>query len=210
MIPVFLALLCSSNALQDIPVPVRSHDPWVFRSVLDSKPRMITFALSDVMYVAYDTSKCALYEAWQGSVHFQGAVYDKVHGPQPVIEGVEYTHGLDGDVWECWRGQEQVPIAVRWKGYWLHDQRCTMEYEVSLQGGTTVKLLETPEYVEPQLLFPEQQVQDWVLTPGDAGLLRSFLVEHQLHGALGRQAHQQRDPVLPAARSAVAEERLRA
>ncbi len=39
----------------------RPNDPWVFRSVLDKQPRMITFALNDKLWVSYSTDSCALY-----------------------------------------------------------------------------------------------------------------------------------------------------
>ena len=35
----------------------RPHDPWVFRSVLDSLPRSATAALHDNLYVAYHFSE---------------------------------------------------------------------------------------------------------------------------------------------------------
>ena len=41
----------------------RPNDPWVFRSVLDKQPRMITFALNDNLWVSYSTDSCSLYKA---------------------------------------------------------------------------------------------------------------------------------------------------
>ena len=61
----------------------RPQDPWVFRSVLDSIPRIATVGLHDDMWVAYNTANCSVYKAWKGSVNFDGAVYTTVHGPQP-------------------------------------------------------------------------------------------------------------------------------
>ena len=46
----------------------RPNSPWVFRSVLDQQPRMITFALDDHLWVAYSVDSCSLYKAWSGSV----------------------------------------------------------------------------------------------------------------------------------------------
>ena len=58
---------------------VRPNDPWVFRSVLDKQPRMVTFALNDKLWVSYSTDSCSLYKAWAGSVDFTGAVYNMRH-----------------------------------------------------------------------------------------------------------------------------------
>ncbi len=68
----------------------RPHDPWVFRSVLDWKPRVITLALHKDMWVAYSTENAALYKAWKGSVYFDGPVYTHAHGPQPISIGDAY------------------------------------------------------------------------------------------------------------------------
>ena len=50
----------------------RPMDPWVFRSVLDKKPRMVTAALDDNLFVAYDARACQIYKAWKGGVTFLG------------------------------------------------------------------------------------------------------------------------------------------
>ena len=71
----------------------RPRDIWVFRSVLDKRARMVTMALSDDLWVAYDATNCGLYKAWKGGVKFDGAVYTTSHGPQPTSEGAAYVVG---------------------------------------------------------------------------------------------------------------------
>ncbi|MFT5167349.1 MAG: cytochrome c, partial [Saprospiraceae bacterium] len=71
----------------------RPSNPWVFRSVLDIKPRMVTFALHDNLWAAYSTQTGALYKAWKGYVEFDGAVYTTAHGPQPTSVGDAYILG---------------------------------------------------------------------------------------------------------------------
>src|SRR5689334_22309546 len=97
----FLVLLAaattSCNSKKEIKHP---HDPWVFRSVLDSKARMVTAALHENLYVAYDAQKCQLYKAWKGGVIFDGAVYTTHHGPQPSTKGYAYFVDPEGqDFW---------------------------------------------------------------------------------------------------------------
>ena len=70
----------SNNALDE----ARANDPFVFRSVLDSMPRMVTIALHDNLWVAYHTGSCSMYKAWRDGVDLTGAVYDTQHGPQPM------------------------------------------------------------------------------------------------------------------------------
>ncbi|MBK9151214.1 MAG: DUF1080 domain-containing protein [Saprospiraceae bacterium] len=89
----------------------RPLDYWVFRSVLDLKPRMITLALSDKLWASYSTQTGALYKAWKGTVLFDGAVYTTAHGPQPITIGDAYienkidkpwtVNGADGKVKDC-------------------------------------------------------------------------------------------------------------
>ncbi|MDA9139561.1 hypothetical protein N9N42_01795 [Flavobacteriaceae bacterium] len=46
----------------------RPVDTWVFRSVLDKHPRMITVALHNDLWVAYDAQTAALYKKKHGKV----------------------------------------------------------------------------------------------------------------------------------------------
>jgi cytochrome c len=185
------ALVVALAAAQVPPARSRPRDPWVFRSVLDEKPRMVTFALNDEMWVAYDATTCALYKAWKGGVHCDGAVYTTVHGPQPTSEGTSYTDGTDGTdgsggsggpggtggaAWEVFVGDKLVDSKPRWKGYVFHDGRCTMNFELELPDGRRVGVLETPEFARPEDLFQDEEIESWVLKRGAPGLLRSFLV----------------------------------
>ncbi len=171
----FLSLFLALLATQIPPVPKRARDPWVFRSVLDQRPRMVTFALSDEMWAAYDATTCTLYKAWKGGVHFDGAVYTTVHGPQPTSEGVAYTHGVDGSAWEIFVNDKLVVSQPRWKGYVFHDGRCTMNYEFTLPDGRVIGMLETPEFATPDDLFDADTRDGWALRSGEPGLMRSFL-----------------------------------
>ena len=84
---VFLISCNSNDSESDIKRP---REVWVFRSVLDEKPRMATAALDDNLWVSYDTQTATLYKAWSGGVSFDGAVYTTNHGPQPTSTGYAY------------------------------------------------------------------------------------------------------------------------
>src|SRR5215210_5296463 len=68
----------------------RPKDPWAFRSVLDTKPRMLTLALDSECYVAYDLAHCMLYKAWKGGVMMEGAAYTNKKNVQPTTWGQSY------------------------------------------------------------------------------------------------------------------------
>ena len=62
----------------------RPLDNWVFRSVMDSIPRIVTTALHDDLWLSYSAEDGTVYKAWDGTVNFDGAVFTTAHGPQPT------------------------------------------------------------------------------------------------------------------------------
>ena len=162
----------------DVAPPIqvaRPRDPWVFRCVLDRKPRIVTLALSDEMWIAYDATTCGVYKAWKGGVNFDGPVYTTVHGPQPTSVGSSYTEGFEGDVWEANVAGKDVPVHAVWRGYLFNGDHVALQYELQLPGGKKVLVQESPEFVKPETLFDAARREELVLMEGHPGLLRSFL-----------------------------------
>ncbi len=94
-----LAVLISSCSGPS--APERPRDPWVFRSVLDERPRMITMALHKNMWSAYDTQKCGLYKAWQGMALYTPLSMD--HSPivlEPLSWSILLVHPFG--LWLNW------------------------------------------------------------------------------------------------------------
>jgi len=131
------------------------RDPWVFRSVLDGRARMLTAVLREDLWVGYDAGTCALYGAWSGGVAFEGAVYDTVHGPQPSVIGpflLSPDAGLAESAPAPWLGQrvaDGAPLAleVRYRGYRLdHSEAPGLEllWELTLPDGTRIEVRERP------------------------------------------------------------------
>ncbi len=155
--------------------PQRPRDPWVFRSVLDKRARMLTIALASEMWIAYDASGCNLYKAWQGGVHFDGAVYTTVHGPQPTSEGLAYLEGLEGAAWSLTaKDGKSVDVRARWRGYLLAKGQVHLQYDLVLPDGALVRIEETPEFVRPEKLFEDPTSQAPWLSKGLVGLRRTF------------------------------------
>jgi cytochrome c len=61
----------------------RPREAWVLRSVLDSKPRILSIALHNNLWLAYNTKTASLYKAWSGKINFNGPVYTSSHGHNP-------------------------------------------------------------------------------------------------------------------------------
>ncbi|MCY7330373.1 MAG: hypothetical protein LH618_17615 [Saprospiraceae bacterium] len=127
----------------------RPNSPWVFRSVLDQQPRMITFALNDHLWVAYSIDSCSLYKAWSGSVAFDGAVYNMRHGPQPTSVGNGWFENKYRQPWSVTlNGQTQQP-RPDYKGHrYTKDGHAEIMYDLVLNDGQRIRINERPEYVE--------------------------------------------------------------
>ena len=55
---IVILLSCKETNKTERPI-----EPWVFRSVLDETPRIVTAALSDEIWVAYDARTASLFKA---------------------------------------------------------------------------------------------------------------------------------------------------
>ncbi len=129
--------------------PARPNDPWVFRSVIDKQPRMITFALHNNMWVSYSTDSCSLYKAWPGGVDFTGAVYNMRHGPQPMSVGAAWMENKSRQPWQVnINGKSEMP-RTDYKGHrYLKDGSAEIMYDLVLADGQRIRINERPDYVE--------------------------------------------------------------
>ena len=126
----------------------RPYSPWVFRSVLDARPRMITFALADGLYASYSTQTGALYKAWDGNVQFEGAVYNSAHGPQPISLGDAYFINTHQNPWVVMQNGESKDVAFQYRGHKFSDNdHAHMNYELTVDGQTFT-ITETPDVID--------------------------------------------------------------
>lgn len=124
----------------------RPRDPWVFRCVLDQRPRMVVIALHENLWVAYDATTCSLYKAWKGDVKFQGAVYDHVHGPQPVVRGQPMVDEI-AEPWIVRRNGNDIECEFHWKGYRIQHDQVTLLYQIQLEVESSIDVEEQVEAV---------------------------------------------------------------
>ncbi|MBK8567740.1 MAG: hypothetical protein IPN76_31590 [Saprospiraceae bacterium] len=118
----------------------------MFRSVLDSIPRIATVGLHDDMWVAYNTANCSVYKAWKGSVNFDGAVYTTVHGPQPSSIGNGWFVNKHDNPWLVVVGGKEEAPKVQYRGHRFEKGQVTLNYELQLADGKIIKIAERPEY----------------------------------------------------------------
>lgn len=171
--PILLALLQQPRPTPAL--PVRPRDPFVFRCVLDEHPRMITAALDDDLWVAWDATTCGLHKAWKGGVKFDGPVYTTVHGPQPTTRGVDYTTGFGESAWTAYQDGQPVACQARYGSYRIALNSVTIEWRIQLAGGAEVVVDEMPEFVRPLELYAAPQLDDMGWGEGkQPGLQRIF------------------------------------
>ena len=127
----------------------RPRDPWVFRCVLEERPRMLVLALHEDLWVAYDTSNCSLYGIWSGGIDFAGAVYDTRHGPQPQLGGpLLYEPEGPVGVFRSSDG-EKIPAEPQYLGHRFVEgeygrAEVELRFEWRLETGDTVRVRERP------------------------------------------------------------------
>ncbi|WNJ17315.1 family 16 glycoside hydrolase [Pontibacter sp. G13] len=143
--------------------PARGNDPWVFRSVLDLQPRMVTVALRRNFWVAYDAQSGAIFKAWREGVDLDGPVFTQRHGPQPTTIGPAYFESPYRNPWKVVKDGQQIDFDVRFRGHRFEDDQVILTTELILENGQIVKVEETPEFAD----YPS----------GEPGLQRDFLVE---------------------------------
>ena len=153
----FAALLasCSKPALPNQQGPAalpaatavdRPREAWVVRSVLDLKPRMLSVALQEQLWVAYNTQTAALYKAWTGGINFDGPVYTSAHGPQPTTKGVTYMQEPDGIPWRIRQNGRDITPEINYQGHVLRNNQVMVRYELVF-GANRIKIEERPEFV---------------------------------------------------------------
>lgn len=142
-----LAIGFLTNCSSEKPIE-RPREPWVFRSVLDEQARMVTIALDDNLWVAYNTQTATMYKAWKGGANFDGAVYTTVHGPQPTSLGYAYYQNANSDIWQIVKGQEASEAKVRYKGHVLDNGKVTLNFNLLTPDGGVIEISEQPEFVK--------------------------------------------------------------
>ncbi len=128
------------------PVAGRGHTPWVIRSNLDNRPRILLFALAPKLWAAYDTENVSLYQVWRGNVSFDGAVYNYQHGPQPSSTGEWYLQDSVGTQWFLDTGSGPEQATLRYLGHEYSVDKTTAALRFQLTNGdTSVVMREQPE-----------------------------------------------------------------
>lgn len=151
----FVAVLPSTSFAEPAAEPLslassdkRPLSPWVFRSVLDGKPRMITLALHDDLYIAIDGTDASLYKAWKGGVEFDGAVYTTRHGPQPTSLGYAfYDSKPEAQTWLVTHDGKTTRATSEFRGYRFEKNQVFIQYDLVTADKLRIRVEENPEHI---------------------------------------------------------------
>ncbi|MBR9919644.1 MAG: DUF1080 domain-containing protein [Bacteroidetes bacterium] len=147
MLLILAVIFASCNGSDNTSSIERAHSPFVFRSVLDGQPRMITLALNDDLWVSYSAEKGGLYKAWKGGVNFDGAVYTTVHGPQPSSLGDSWFESASLSPWSFSRNGTAEETTLQYKGHKLDKGQAWLHYQLNTTAGEQIDIWERPEYI---------------------------------------------------------------
>lgn len=167
--PTAPAATTGAQTLSKATNSARPLDPWVLRSVLDGQPRIVTVALHDNLFIAFDAAHAGLYKAWKGGVNFDGAVYTSKHGPQPTANGYAYyEQKLRAPVWLIEQDGKSAPATVKFGGYKFVKDKVVFQYDLITANKTAIHVEETPEYIARKKQAGLQR--DFVLSGVPAGV----------------------------------------
>ena len=136
---IALLLVTALLAPAAVAATERGRDPWVFRSVVDGRPRIATVALAPSLLAAYDTQHGALVRTWRGGVVFDGPVYNEVHGPQPTSEGLVLWRGGAPEPWSLEQGGATTTLRVRYRGHRFEGERVWFRWTLQRDGAATIE-----------------------------------------------------------------------
>ena len=147
---------------------VRGHSPWVLRSSLDGRPRILSIALAPDVWLAYSTETASIHQLWEGDIDFTGPVYDARHGYEPTSRGNAHYRPPKALPWYAWDSSHEGwgPASVRWRGHGFstepHNKGALwLRFDVIDPFGMAHHVTEWPE---------------WIETDGRRGLERRFEV----------------------------------
>ncbi len=158
----------------------RPTEMWVFRCVLDGKPKALVAALHKDLYIGYDTDNCQLFEAWKGGVKFDGAVYATTkHGPQPISLPPWYQVNTLTPTWKLLKNNQELKCKTAFKGYVWQDNKVVLQYELIADSVGTVSIEEWPEYTAQPKTGRPGLVRKIKVLKNDAQLQPVLLLESQ-------------------------------
>ena len=145
--------------------PGRGDSPWVRRSALDGRPRILTAAFTEDVRAAWSAETAAPHLFWRGDVDYTGPVYDDAHGREPTSRGDAYWQPPATPMWSIETPTGWQVADVRWRGHGFDPETGALWLRYDLRDPTA------PERTRTLVERPE--VEEFAVSPA-AGIERSF------------------------------------
>jgi cytochrome c551/c552 len=125
----------------------RGHSPWVLRTSLDGRPRILSLAIGDKIWLAYSTETGSIHRLWQGELKLAGPVYDGIHGAEPASRGMAWWMPPTQTAWRVREGKEWRPARIRWRGHAFAPEQAGVQLQFDLVDttGAVRTVVERPE-----------------------------------------------------------------
>lgn len=108
---------------------------------------MLTLALHEQGYAAYDTERCGLYKVWRGGIQLVGAAYTNVKTVQPESWGNTYWEDPGREpVWFLERNGARQALEPQFRGYRMENDRVRFTYELKTEDGQAITVWENPVF----------------------------------------------------------------
>ncbi len=135
---VFVAFLFACQKDGDKSGNTDLDRPFVFRSVLDGKPRMLSIGLSPDKFIAYSTVDGSMYKAWKGLINMDGAVFTGAHGPQPTTVGDMYVVNKHDQPWTLMKEGKMQASSYQYRGHKFVDGAAVLMHSLQEQGTQNI------------------------------------------------------------------------
>ena len=125
----------------------RGHSPWVMRSSLDGRPRILAVALAPELWLAYSTETASIHQFWNGDIDYTGPVYDARHGREPTSRGSAYLRAPLETAWRIQQEGEWKPAEIQWRGHGFSPDGNALwiRFDVFAPDGPKRTITEWPE-----------------------------------------------------------------
>lgn len=156
-------------------VPGRGHAPWLLRTSLDGRPRVLAIALAPELWLAYATETASIHRLWRGTIAFEGPVHDARHGREPTGQGADYLRPPLESAWRIETPTGWQPAEVVWRGHGVEAATGALwlRYALRAPDGAIREMTEWPER-EPHVVPPGAGLERrFELDPGPAVALRA-------------------------------------
>lgn len=165
--------------------PVRPHSPWVFRTLMENRTRMLVAALRPNLWLSFNPGNCCIDRTWTGGMAFHGKVFDDsqrnswINGPlyhrypNVIVEATDEAAFPAG--WTVDSGSVNHTSATDGTSFInpLRDKRANRWFKFDGTTTITTPAYDLSRHRETILFFEERQNigTKWNLLPG-SGTLR--------------------------------------